>query len=93
MNKVKFIMYVKSIVLNKSVLLVGNPITDWISNMSTEMADIGRVVAIVAFIICGIVLMLGEKMAQQAKTWILRIVIGIALIVNAIPLVNWLLGL
>ena len=50
----------------------------------------------VALAACGIVLLLGlggQRAAENAKAWIVRIVIGMMLVYMAQPLIGWVAGI
>lgn len=53
-------------------------------------------IGIVALAACGIVLLLGlggQRAAENAKAWIVRIVIGMMLVYMAQPLIGWVAGI
>lgn len=58
-----------------------------------DVSKIGMGIAILAFIAVGIMLIYSNKMSDQAKSWGLKIGIGIIIITAAPQIVLWFQGL
>lgn len=71
----------------------GGTVFSNLSNSFTEIASqvttIVTPLAILALVVCGLFIVLSRDLAQQAKQWIQRILIGSVIALSASSLVDW----
>ena len=64
---------------------LGNSFTEIASQVTTIVTPL----AILALVVCGLFIVLSRDLAQQAKQWIQRILIGSVIAHSASSLVDW----
>lgn len=64
---------------------LGNSFTEIASQVTTIVTPL----AILALVVCGLFIVLSRDLAQQAKQWIQRILIGSVIALSASSLVDW----
>lgn len=64
---------------------LGNSFTEIASQVTTIVTPL----AILALVVCGLLIILSRDLAQQAKQWIQRILIGSVIALSASSLVDW----
>ncbi|WP_279037447.1 TrbC/VirB2 family protein [Lactobacillus taiwanensis] len=64
-----------------------------IQSVAKEVSNIAPYVALLCFVIIGVMWMSGQRGSQLAKSWVGKVITGIAIVVLAVLLVNWVVSI
>lgn len=64
-----------------------------IQSVAKEVSNIAPYVALLCFVIIGVMWMSGQRGSQLAKSWAGKVITGIAIVVLAVLLVNWVVSI
>lgn len=64
-----------------------------IQSVAKELSNIAPYIALLCFVIIGVMWMSGQRGSQLAKGWAGKVITGIAIVVLAVLIINWLVSI
>ncbi len=64
-----------------------------IQSVAKQVSNIAPYVALLCFVIIGVIWMSGQRGSQLAKSWAGKVITGIAIVVLAVLIINWLVSI
>lgn len=71
-------------------LSVIDNIVSALSNVTVEVAKIATPLAVLVLAICGVTMMLGKKMSEEAKDRIMKVITGFVIVLCASSMITWI---